>query len=106
MRERLLSEVVELMQPAPVEMFGDDVVVGPDVVTDNRAASPGALFVAIPGERVDGHDYAPAAVAAGAAATANQRSEPVPPQARPPSSAPTPPTHLSPTCWPRTRSPR
>ena len=68
MRERLLSEVVELMQPAPVEMFGDDVLVGPDVVTDNRAASPGALFVAIPGERVDGHDYAPAAVAAGAAA--------------------------------------
>ena len=52
MRERLLSEVVELMQPAPVEMFGDDVVVGPDVVTDNRAATPGALFVAIPGERV------------------------------------------------------
>ena len=34
---------------------------------DSRAIGPGGLFVALPGERVDGHDFAGAAVAAGAA---------------------------------------
>ncbi len=29
----------------------------PDVVIDSREAVPGALFVALPGERVDGHDF-------------------------------------------------
>jgi UDP-N-acetylmuramoyl-tripeptide--D-alanyl-D-alanine ligase len=43
------------------------VVNGP-VVIDSRAARPGALFAALPGEHVDGHDYAAAAVAAGAVA--------------------------------------
>lgn len=36
------------------------------VVTDSREAEPGALFLAIPGERVDGHDFIGAAVSAGA----------------------------------------
>ncbi len=50
-------------------LAGDpDAVVGPDVVIDSRAVTPGALFVALPGERVDGHDYAATAVAAGAGA--------------------------------------
>jgi UDP-N-acetylmuramoyl-tripeptide--D-alanyl-D-alanine ligase len=40
------------------------VVTGP-VVIDSRLAEPGALFAALPGERVDGHDFAAAAVAAG-----------------------------------------
>jgi UDP-N-acetylmuramoyl-tripeptide--D-alanyl-D-alanine ligase len=35
---------------------------------DSRAVAPGGLFVAFPGERVDGHDFAAAAVAAGAVA--------------------------------------
>lgn len=34
---------------------------------DNREISPGGLFVALPGERVDGHAFAEAAVQAGAA---------------------------------------
>ncbi|ODT97055.1 MAG: UDP-N-acetylmuramoyl-tripeptide--D-alanyl-D-alanine ligase [Pseudonocardia sp. SCN 72-86] len=34
---------------------------------DSRKAAPGVLFLALPGERVDGHDFAAAAVAAGAA---------------------------------------
>jgi UDP-N-acetylmuramoyl-tripeptide--D-alanyl-D-alanine ligase len=41
------------------------VVTGP-VVIDSRLAGPGALFAALPGERADGHDFAAAAVAAGA----------------------------------------
>jgi len=43
------------------------IVTGP-VVIDSRLAVPGALFAALPGERVDGHDYAAAAVRNGAAA--------------------------------------
>lgn len=35
--------------------------VGPDVVIDSRKATPGSVFVAIPGERVDGHDHLPPA---------------------------------------------
>jgi UDP-N-acetylmuramyl pentapeptide synthase len=40
------------------------LVTGP-VVIDSRAARPGSLFAALPGLRVDGHDYAAAAAAAG-----------------------------------------
>ncbi|MEJ2384804.1 MAG: UDP-N-acetylmuramoyl-tripeptide--D-alanyl-D-alanine ligase [Xanthomonadales bacterium] len=38
------------------------------IVADSRKAGEGALFAALPGERVDGHDFAAAAVEAGAAA--------------------------------------
>ncbi|NLT57062.1 MAG: UDP-N-acetylmuramoyl-tripeptide--D-alanyl-D-alanine ligase [Actinomycetales bacterium] len=48
------------------------VVTGP-VVVDSRAVTPGCLFAALPGERVDGHDFAAAAVAAGAVATLGSR---------------------------------
>ena len=37
-------------------------------VTDSREAAPGALFVCIPGSRVDGHEFVSAAVALGASA--------------------------------------
>jgi UDP-N-acetylmuramoyl-tripeptide--D-alanyl-D-alanine ligase len=48
------------------------------VVIDSRQAGPGALFVALPGERVDGHDYARAAVDAGAAGVLSARDVGVP----------------------------
>jgi UDP-N-acetylmuramoyl-tripeptide--D-alanyl-D-alanine ligase len=37
-----------------------------DVVVDSRQAAPGAMFVAIAGDRVDGHEFASAAFAGGA----------------------------------------
>ena len=43
------------------------VVDGP-VVIDSRRAGPGGLFAAVEGERADGHDFAAAAIAAGAVA--------------------------------------
>jgi len=53
-------------------------VVTGEVVIDSRRAGPGGLFAAVPGERADGHDFAPAAVAAGAAAVLATRPVPVP----------------------------
>ena len=54
---------------AGARLVGDpEAVVGPDVVIDSRATTPGALFVALGGERVDGHDFAAQAVSAGAGA--------------------------------------
>lgn len=43
------------------------------VVTDNRNATPGCVFVAIKGERVDGHNYAVKAMEAGAVCVVAQR---------------------------------
>ncbi|MBD8079197.1 UDP-N-acetylmuramoyl-tripeptide--D-alanyl-D-alanine ligase [Cellulosimicrobium arenosum] len=43
-----------------------EVLVRGPVVVDSRRVQAGSLFVALPGEHVDGHDYAVAAVAAGA----------------------------------------
>jgi UDP-N-acetylmuramoyl-tripeptide--D-alanyl-D-alanine ligase len=54
---------------------GEVVVTGP-VVIDSRQAVGGALFAALPGERVDGHDYAAAAAAGGAAAVLSARPLP------------------------------
>jgi len=50
-----------------------------EISTDTRAISPGALFVALEGERFDGHDHLSAAVAAGATgAVVRQGTPPVP----------------------------
>jgi UDP-N-acetylmuramoyl-tripeptide--D-alanyl-D-alanine ligase len=49
------------------ELVGADpsaVIDGP-VVIDSRQAAPGGLFVALPGEKVDGHDYVAKATEAG-----------------------------------------
>ena len=51
----------------PSPAAADAIVTGP-VVIDSRQAVPGALFAALPGERVDGHDFAAAAARGGAAA--------------------------------------
>jgi UDP-N-acetylmuramoyl-tripeptide--D-alanyl-D-alanine ligase len=55
-----------------------ETVISGAVTIDSRAIGAGDLFVALPGERVDGHDFAPAAVAAGAAAVLAVRPTGVP----------------------------
>ena len=52
-------------------------IAGP-VVHDSRQVVPGALFAAVVGERVDGHDYAAGAVARGAVAVLASRPVGVP----------------------------
>ena len=44
-----------------------------DLAYDNRRVSPGTLFFCVPGFTRDGHDFAPDAVARGAAALVVQR---------------------------------
>ena len=55
-----------------------DVLVTGHAAADSRTARPGDLFVAVPGERVDGHDFAAETVAAGAVAALVSRPVPVP----------------------------
>ena len=45
------------------------------VVHDARAAQPGSLFVAIQGDRFDGHDFIEQAVERGAAAVLTHRQQ-------------------------------
>lgn len=59
-----------------------DLGISGDVVTDSRQAGPGSLFVALPGERVDGHDYLGAAAEAGAVAALVTREIPGAPLAQ------------------------
>jgi UDP-N-acetylmuramoyl-tripeptide--D-alanyl-D-alanine ligase len=54
------------------------VIVSGPVVIDSRSAGPGALFAALPGTRTDGHEFASAAVSAGAAAVLAARPAGVP----------------------------
>jgi UDP-N-acetylmuramoyl-tripeptide--D-alanyl-D-alanine ligase len=54
------------------------VVVSGPVVTDSRQVGPGGLFVAVQGERVDGHDFSASAVEAGAVAVLAERPVGVP----------------------------
>jgi UDP-N-acetylmuramoyl-tripeptide--D-alanyl-D-alanine ligase len=55
-----------------------DATVTGEVVIDSRAAGAGGLFVALPGEHVDGHDFAAAAAEAGAVAVLAERDLDVP----------------------------
>ncbi|MCZ2812956.1 UDP-N-acetylmuramoyl-tripeptide--D-alanyl-D-alanine ligase [Modestobacter sp. VKM Ac-2979] len=59
------------------ELVGDgSTEVTGAVLVDSRAVAPGDLFVALPGERVDGADFLPAAAAAGAAGALTARADP------------------------------
>ena len=66
MIEEALAELARLVGGRLHRATGDERVTGL-VEFDSRAVGPGGLFVALPGERVDGHDFATTALAAGAA---------------------------------------
>ena len=71
MIERPLSEIAAAVRGT---LRGPDAVVSA-VLTDSRAVGPGSLFVAIAGERVDGHDFVADAFDRGAVAAVVHRSE-------------------------------
>ena len=64
----------ELLGELEVDVVAGDRSTEVTAVThDSRSVRPGALFCCVPGSRTDGHDHAPAAVAAGAAALLCER---------------------------------
>ncbi|MDR1851443.1 MAG: UDP-N-acetylmuramoyl-tripeptide--D-alanyl-D-alanine ligase [Propionibacteriaceae bacterium] len=71
MLARKASEIAALVGG---ELRGPDTQVGPDVCIDSRNISAGALFVALKGERSDGHAYVADALDAGAGAALVERS--------------------------------
>ncbi|SEF51293.1 UDP-N-acetylmuramoyl-tripeptide--D-alanyl-D-alanine ligase [Thermomonospora echinospora] len=67
-----LTEIAQITGGEVAPGAGGVVAAGP-VVIDSRAVTPGALFVALRGERADGRHFAAAAVAAGAAGVLAER---------------------------------
>ena len=74
MKPVTLETAVRVTGGVLISDSSDAVITG--VVRDNREVRLGLLFVCIPGARVDGHDYAPAAFAAGASAVLAQKPLP------------------------------
>ncbi len=71
-----LAEIAEAVDGVPVPAdAGETEITGP-VEYDTRKITGGGLFLAFIGERVDGHDFGAAAVAAGAVAAIGQRPLP------------------------------
>jgi len=60
-----LAEIADIVGGTLSNTDGSPVVTG-SVEFDTRELVDGSLFLALPGERVDGHDFAAAAIAAGA----------------------------------------
>ncbi|MGW1951887.1 UDP-N-acetylmuramoyl-tripeptide--D-alanyl-D-alanine ligase [Streptomyces sp. NPDC001920] len=73
-----LAEIAEVVGGQTYDIPDPAVQVTGSVVRDSREVEPGSLFVAFVGERVDGHDYASAVVAAGAVAVLASRPVGVP----------------------------
>jgi UDP-N-acetylmuramoyl-tripeptide--D-alanyl-D-alanine ligase len=68
--------MAEVAEAVGGELVGPTAEVTGSVTVDSRAIGPGDLFVALPGERVDGADFLPAAAAAGAAGALATRPHP------------------------------
>lgn len=66
-----LSDRATLLSPTNQEITG--------ITSDSRLVRPGALFVSIPGARVDGHQFIGQAIASGAVAVVSERPVEVPP---------------------------
>lgn len=72
--------LADLLAETPVRRItaaGRDAAPAAEVAAltaDSRAVMPGACFFAVPGTRVDGHDFIPRAVAAGAAVVVCERT--------------------------------
>ena len=94
MIELTLAEVAAVVGGRLHRAVGSETITG-SVEFDSRAVGPGDLFVALPGERLDGHDFAVAAARAGAAGVlaareVNAPSIIVPRSGWPPSTTTTP----------------
>ena len=75
----LLRHLIQNLPSATVEGSLDREVVG--ITHDSRRVSPGMVFVAIPGQHADGHEFIGSALDRGAAAVICERNRLVPPRA-------------------------
>ena len=66
----------EIARVVDARLIGDGSLTVQSAVSDSRHAAPGLFFVALPGARVDGHDYAQEALSRGAVAVMTQRELP------------------------------
>ncbi|HEY2172987.1 MAG TPA: UDP-N-acetylmuramoyl-tripeptide--D-alanyl-D-alanine ligase [Mycobacteriales bacterium] len=73
-----LAEIAAAVDGTLVDVADEGATVTGPVEFDSRQVAPGGLFVALPGEQVDGHDYAAAAVERGAVAVLATRPVGVP----------------------------
>ncbi|MFD5317350.1 UDP-N-acetylmuramoyl-tripeptide--D-alanyl-D-alanine ligase [Streptomyces sp. NPDC127098] len=73
-----VAELTHVVRGEPHDIPESPPLITGPVVIDSRLVEPGSLFAALPGERVDGHDFAAAAVAAGAAVVLAARPVGVP----------------------------
>jgi UDP-N-acetylmuramoyl-tripeptide--D-alanyl-D-alanine ligase len=65
-----LSDILEAVTGVPSKKTS---LVIPEATVDSRQAIPGSLFIALPGEHVDGHDYIESAFECGASLALVQR---------------------------------
>jgi UDP-N-acetylmuramoyl-tripeptide--D-alanyl-D-alanine ligase len=70
-----VADIIAGLRTGPVTELatGAEAIAIRSFVIDSREAMPGSAFVALRGERLDGHDFIPAAVAAGAVAILAER---------------------------------
>ena len=73
---KMLQELLSLLPGAVVS--GPAQIAISSITADSRQAQPGALFICLPGHRVDGHDYICQAADAGAAAVLVERDVSIP----------------------------
>lgn len=71
----LLSDVLDALTSSGARFEKASAVIT-EAVIDSRLVIPGSLFVAIPGERVDGHDFVSEAIGRGASFALTQREMP------------------------------
>ena len=71
--ERPLGDLVGAAGGAGARVLGDPGTMISGITHDSRRVQPGWLFCCVPGANTDGHDHAPAAVAAGARALLVER---------------------------------
>lgn len=73
MKNITVSKAARLCAGRIIGNMAEDREIG-RVIIDSRAVEPGDMFVAYKGEKVDGHDYIPAAFAKGAACCLAERA--------------------------------
>src|SRR6185503_15112808 len=78
-RSMQLRQLVQQLPSATVEGPLDREIVG--LAYDSRRVTPGMVFIAIPGQNTDGHEYIGAALDRGATAVICERTRMVPPRA-------------------------